>query len=143
MLRVFVATATMTVGIVLLSCDARQPMADQSSPNMPMGTAPLAPIARSTLPPPVGYASPPPLANSPTPLVPYASSSNGGVESQTALGGWRTSPQWGAVKGEGCIVVEQDRQSQFADQSETAKVRVENCPNEDIGDLSLAPPQEP
>jgi len=109
---------------------------------MPMGTEPLVPIARSTLPPLVGYASPPPLANSPTPLVPYANSSNGGVEPQNAQGGWRTSPQWAAVKGKGCIVVEQDPQA-FAAQSEAAKVRVENCSKEDTDDLTLAPPEEP
>ncbi|MGZ5916817.1 MAG: hypothetical protein ACXWJ4_05765 [Methyloceanibacter sp.] len=39
-------------------------------------------------------------------------------------------------------MVEQDPQAKFADQSEAAKVRVENCSKEDAADLTPAQPEE-
>ena len=55
---------------------------------------------------------------------------------------WRASPRWAAVKGEGCIVVEQDPQAKFADQAEAAKFRVENCSKEDADHLTPVQPEE-
>jgi hypothetical protein len=72
-------------------------------------------------------------------LAPYANSANEGAEPQTAAH-WRASPRWAAVKGEGCIVVEQDPQAKFAAQAEAAKV--ENCSKEDDDDLSPAQPED-
>jgi hypothetical protein len=41
------------------------------------------------------------------PLAPYGSAPNEGAEPQMgAREEWRASPRWGAVKGDGCIVVE-------------------------------------
>ena len=142
MRRVLVVTSTTVVGIALLSCTAPQPSAVHSLAATPMVNEHSAPVVREPLSPPVGYASPPPLPNSPTPLAPYANSPNEGAEPQTAAH-WRASPRWAAVKREGCIVVEQDPQAKFADQSEAAKVRVENCSKEDADDLTPAQPEEP
>lgn len=128
MRRVLLVTATTAVGIALLSCTAQQPS--------PMVNEHSASIVRAPLSPPVGYASPPPLPNSPTSLAPYANSANEGAEPQTAAH-WRASPRWAAVKGEGCIVVEQDPQAKFAAQAE-----VENCSKEDADDLTPAQPEE-
>jgi hypothetical protein len=66
-------------------------------------------------------------------LVPYANFPNEGTESQIgAEGVWRPSPRWSTIKGEGCIVVEQ----------EAAKARVENCSKYEADDLTLAKPEE-
>jgi hypothetical protein len=135
MRRILVVTSTTVVGIALLSCTAPQP------PAPPVAYEPPAPVVHVPLPPPGGDVSPPPLPNSPTPLVPYANSPDEGAEPQTAAH-WRASPRWAAVKGEGCIVVEQDPQAQLADQSEAAKIRVENCSKEDADDLTPAQPEE-
>ena len=144
MRRVLVVTATTAVGLALLSCTAPQPSAVHSPTTTPMVNEPSAPVVRALLSPPVGYASPPPLTDSPTPLAPYANSPNEGAEPQTAPHGvWRASPRWADVKGEGCIVVEQDPQPKIAAQLDTAKVRVENCSREDAEDLSPAQPEEP
>jgi hypothetical protein len=135
MRRILVVTSTMVVGIALLSCTTPQPSAP------PMAYEPPTPVVHEPLPPPVGYVSPPSLPNSPTPVAPYANAPNEGAEPQTAAH-WRASPRWAAVKGEGCIVVEQDPQAKFADQSEAAKVRVENCSKKDADDLTPAQPEE-
>jgi len=138
MRRVLIVTATTAVGIALLSCTAPQPSAVHSPTTTPVVNEPSASVVRAPLSPPVGYASPPPLTNSPTPLAPYANSPNEGAEPQTAPHGvWRASPRWAAVKGEGCIVVEQDPQAKFAAQAE-----VENCSKEDADDLTPAQPEE-
>ncbi len=110
MRKVLVVTITMTVGMALLSCTAPGPPAVHATPTPPMVYESPAKIARAPLPRPVGYASP-----------------------QTAAQlGWRASPRWNAVKGEGCIVVEQDPQAEFAAQTTAAKVRVKECSKEDI-----------
>ncbi len=110
MRKVLVVTATTTVGMALLSCTAPGPPAVHATPTPPMVYESPAKIARAPLPRPVGYASP-----------------------QTAAQlGWRASPRWSAVKGKGCIVVEQDPQAKFAAQAKAAKVRVKNCSKEDI-----------
>ena len=121
---VLVITATMAIGVALPSCDARQPV--QSSATIPLGSEPLAPIVRSHLSPPMGYADPSPLNSSPRPLVPYDNVPDG---SQTFPGGWRASPQWAAVQGNGCITV----------RSEASKYRVENCSKEGADDPIPSP----
>jgi hypothetical protein len=123
---------TMAVAIGLLSCEAQQPTAVQSSAPLPMGSEPLAPIARSSLSPPMGYADPAPLNSSPRPLMPYASGPDEEAKSQTVPGGWRASPQWAAVQGNGCIEV----------QSEASKYRVENCSKDEADDPPLPPPED-
>jgi hypothetical protein len=139
MRKILVLMATTAVGMASLSCTAPQPSAVSSATTTPMVNEPSAPVVRAPLSPPAGYASPPPLINSPTPLAPYANSPNEGPEPQTAAhGAWRASPRWAAVKGEGCIVVEQDPKAKFGDQEEEGKFRVENCSKEDIDDLTPA-----
>ena len=122
MRRVLVA---MTAGIALLSCETRQPTAEQFTATAPLSIEPSAPIARSPLSPPIGYSSPP-LSNSATTLVPYASHP---MMKPAAESGWRASPQWAAVRGKGCIEVE----------PEASKVRVENCSKDDAPRLTLPP----
>ena len=143
MRRVLVVTATVAVGLALLSCTVPQSSAVNTPTTTPMFNEPLAPVVRAPLLPPAGYASPPPLTDSPTPLAPYANSPNEGTEPETAAQGvWRASPRWAAVTGEGCIAVEQDPQAKFAAPAGAAKVRVEDCSKEDAGDPIPAPPEE-
>jgi hypothetical protein len=119
--KMLVVTATTAVGMALLACSGPRPSAVYSATTSPMVYDPSARVARAPLSPPVGYASPP--RNSPTPLASYGHSANEGAEPQAAApGDWRASPRWAAVKGKGCIVVEQ----------ETAKAKVENCSKEDV-----------
>jgi len=74
-------------------------------------------------------------------LAPYGSSPSEGAEPQMgARDEWRASPRWAAVKGEGCIVVEQDLDA--AAQAEAAKMNVENCSKDDAEDLTPAQPEE-
>ena len=142
MRKVLIVTVTMAGGIALLSCTAPQPSA------VPPATTPMAnessgPIIRTPLSPPVGYASTAFAPNSPTPLGPYASSPNDGADAQTGAGGvWRASPRWAAVKGDGCIEVDQYPQAKFATQAEAAKARIENCPKDDADELMPAQPEE-
>jgi hypothetical protein len=140
MRKVVIVTATMAVGIALLSCTAPQPSA-VSPATTPMANESSAPVIRTPLSPPVGYASMALPPNSPTPLSPYANSPDEGADAQTgAEGVWRASPRWAAVKGDGCIVVDQDAQ---AAEAEAAKVRIENCSKKDADDLSPAQHEEP
>jgi hypothetical protein len=118
-------------GVASLSCEARQPAADQSA-TIPMGVEPSYPIARSSLAPPVGDASPPPLSNSPIPTVPYAQYPDEEAGSQPAESGWRASQQWAVVQGNGCIEVEPG----------ASKVRVENCSKADAAEPTLARPED-
>lgn len=69
-----------------------------------MGYGPRAQVDRAPLPPPVGYASPPsPINRTP------ANESTGALPADHR--GWRASPRWKAVKGDGCIEVEHDLQA--------------------------------
>src|SRR5688500_5866667 len=97
-----------------LSCSAPGPSPDRSATARAMVFERSAPVVRAPLSPPVGYASSPHLTNPP----------NQGPQTE-AHGMWRASPRWAAVKGEGCILVEQDQQAKFADQAGVAKFRVE------------------
>ncbi len=119
MRKVLVVTPATIVGMALLSCTAPGPPAVHATPTSAMGYEPPAKIARAPLPRPMGYAAPP--------------RPGGYAAPQTAAQlGWRASPRWNAVKGEGCIVVEQDPQAEFAAQTTAAKVRVKECSKEDI-----------
>jgi hypothetical protein len=98
---VLIVTATTAVGMALLSCAAPEAPGAQGSPTPPMGYGARAQVDRAPLAPPVGYASP----STPT-------SSNKQTATQTADQlGWSASPRWAAVKGKGCIEVEQDPQT--------------------------------
>jgi hypothetical protein len=123
--RVLLIVVTMAAGPMLLSCSEPRLSADESPNNSAMAYEPPGPVGRAPLLPPAGYASASPSTNSPT-----SSGSNENAELQTVTrGGWHASPRWAAVKGEGCIVVDQ---SEEAAQAEAAKVRIENCSKEDI-----------
>jgi hypothetical protein len=130
MRRVLAPMVAAAVGIALASCEAREPANVQSAAPLPMGTEPLAPITRSSLSPPVGYADPSPLNSSPTPLVPRPTRPN--EEAGSVPDGWRASPRWAAVQGNGCIEV----------QSEASKYRVENCSQEAADDPPPPPPED-
>lgn len=143
MRKVLVVTATTAVGIALLSCTAPQPSAVNSPTTTSMINEPSGSVVRAPLSPPVGYAPGSPLPSSPTPLVPYANAPNEGSEVQTPpQGAWRASPRWAAVKGDGCIVVDQYPQAKFAAPAEAAKARIENCPKEGADDLTSAQPED-
>ena len=113
---------TTATGIALLSCSAKQPSAVNSSINS-TAYEPLAPIARTPLPAPVGYASGSPLYNSKTPSPQDASPFEAAEAEAASFGKWRESPRWAAIKGDGCIVVDQES----AAQAGKAKFRVDNC----------------
>jgi len=91
--------------------------------------------------PPQGYGSRPPLGGSPAPLAPYGNSRGygsqgyGGAPDTAALGGWRASPRWSAVQGDGCIEVEQDGEASRAGAGARG-VRIETCSNrpQEIGE---------
>ena len=142
MRKVLIVTVTMAGGIALLSCTAPQPSAVPPAAT-PMANESSGPVVRTPLSPPVGYASTAFAPNSPTPLEPYVSSPNDGADAQTGAGGvWRASPRWAAVKGDGCIEVDQYPQAKFATQAEAAKARIENCSKEDTDELMPAQPEE-
>jgi len=117
----FVATLATATGMALLSCSAMQPSTVHSSTNSTV-YEPLAPIVRSSLPAPAGYASASAPPNSKTPSPDVFPSEAAGAEA-ASFGKWRESPRWAAIKGDGCIVVDQEP----AAQTGTAKFRVDNC----------------
>ena len=117
--KTFVAVLTTATGMALLSCSATQPSAVNSSTNSTV-YEPFAPVARTPLPAPVGYASASPLHNSTSADV--FPTEAAGAEA-ASFGKWRESPRWAAIKGDGCIVVNQES----AAQTGTAKFRVDNC----------------
>jgi hypothetical protein len=126
--KVLVVTATTAVGMGLISCS--DPAAVYSPASSRMVYEPLARIERAPLAPPAGYTSE--ASNVPTPLVPYDGSSDEGSKPKaTTPGEWRSSPRWAAVKGQGCIVVEQDAHTKLPPK-QAAKVKVGNCSKNDI-----------
>ena len=129
MRKVLIVTATTAVGMGLISCS--EPAAVYSPASSRMVYEPLTQIARAPLPPPVGYTSE--AGNAPKPLVPYGGTTDEGSKPKaTTPGEWRSSPRWAAVKGQGCIVVEQDAHANFAP-AEAAKQKVGNCSKNDLG----------
>jgi hypothetical protein len=138
---VLIVTATTAVAMGLISCS--EPAAVYSPASSRMVYEPSARIARAPLPPPVGYASE--AGNAPKPLVPYGGITDEGSKPKaTTPGEWRSSPRWAAVKGQGCIVVEQDTHAKFAP-AEAAKPKVGNCSKNDLGtrhsDSTANPPR--
>jgi hypothetical protein len=115
--KVLVVTATTAVGMALISCS--EPPAVYSPTTSRMAYEPSARIARAPLPPPVGYASG------------TGNAREGSEPKATPPGEWRSSPRWAAVKGQDCVVVEQDPRAKFA-AAEAAKVKVGNCSKEDL-----------
>ena len=117
-----VTTAT-ALAVVLLSCSELRRPAEQSSTTGPMGQESTAELVRAPLAPPGDYSSPLPLT-SPAPFTPYGNPANETTESPT-LGqdGWRVSPSWAAIKGDGCVEVIE---------GEGGKHSVKNCPKEDV-----------
>jgi len=137
--KVLVVTATTAVGMGLISCS--DPAAVYSPASSRMAYQPLARIERAPLAPPAGYTSE--ASNVPTPLVPYGGSSDEGSKPKaTTPGEWRSSPRWAAVKGQGCIVVEQDAHTKLAP-GEGAKVKVGNCSKNDIDAHHGVSPTDP
>jgi hypothetical protein len=133
--KVLAVTAITAVGTALLSCTASQPPLADASPTPPIVYGARASVVHAPLPPPVGYASPAPLINAPMPLASYGNPPNERAEPQTAAPQvWRASPRWAAVRGKGCIVVEQNPQAKFA---------VENCAKEDVDELTSVQLNEP
>jgi hypothetical protein len=126
--KVLIVTATTAVGITLISCS--EPAAVYSPASSRMVYEPSARIARAPLPPLVGYTSE--AGNAPKPLVPYSGTTEEGSKPKaTTPGQWRSSPRWAAVKGQGCIVVEQDAHAKFAPAA-TAKPKAGNCSKNDV-----------
>ena len=139
MRKVLVVTATTAVGMGLISCS--DPAAVYSPASSRMVYEPLARIERAPLPPPVGYTSE--ASNAPTPLVPYGGSPDEGSKPKgTTPGEWRSSPRWAAVKGQGCIVVEQDAHTKLPPK-QAAKVKVGNCSKNDIDAHHGVSPTDP
>ena len=152
--------AIASIGSVLPACTERPQGAVSSSttnsldyePSGPVARAPLSPLAGSGSQP--GYGSPPPRGTSQMPMPPYGSSSGssppygnsyggadpyGGADSQTAeFQGWRASPRWSAVEGDGCIEVEQDGRRQDAGR-ESGRMKVETCAKGTPGGETTAP----
>jgi hypothetical protein len=123
-LKFLAVAATTVLAIALISCSTRETSAVDSP--SPMTYEPSSPVARAPLAPPVGYSSPSLPGSSATPFASHADPSSSDFESPTAaLGTWQASPRWGAVKGEGCIEVEQDPQARY---------RVESCSKGDNGE---------
>jgi len=77
-----------------------------------------------------GYGSPPPLG---APSA-YGSSQDYGAADTAAPGGWRASPRWSAVQGDGCIEVEQ------GGQAAQGGVSVEPCANQAPEEFSEGTP---
>ena len=123
MRKVLSVTTATALAVVLLSCSELRRPAEQSATTDAMGYEPTGDVVRAPLAPPGGYSSPSPLT-SPAPLAPYGPA-NETAELQT-LGrdGWRVSPSWAAIKGDGCVEVVE---------GEGGKQSVKNCPKEGVG----------
>jgi hypothetical protein len=89
---------------------------------------PSAPIARTPLSDLVGSASSSQL-NSETPTPTYGGPQDAVDLEDAGVGAWRASTRWAAVKGDGCIVVEQDSNAEAG----AAKFRINRCSQQDAG----------
>ena len=127
MRKVLIVTATTAVGMGLISCS--EPAAVYSPASNRMVYEPSARIARVPLPPPVGYTSE--AGHAPKPVV-LGTTDEGSKPKATTPGEWRSSRRWAAVKGQGCIVVEQGAHANFAP-AEAAKPKIGNCSKNDLG----------
>ena len=123
MRKVLSVTTATALAVVLLSCSELRRPAEQSSTTGPMGQESTAELVRAPLAPPGDYSSPLPLT-SPAPFTPYGNPTNETTESPTlGQAGWRVSPSWAAIKGDGCVEVID---------GEGGKHSVKNCPKEDV-----------
>ena len=134
MRKALVLTATMAVGMALLSCSAPEPSKGLSPTTTSTINPPSEQVVRAPLAPPVGYASPHAASNQFTgPLGAVCQFLQSRCRPAADISPWYVArfPSWAAVKGDGCFVVDQVPQDKSAAQSETAKFRVEKCSKED------------
>jgi hypothetical protein len=125
--------AIASVGAAFSGCTERPQAAVNSPATNSLAYEPSGPVVRSPLSPLAGQTSPPPLGNSQPPFPPYGNS-YGGADPQTAeLQGWRASPRWSAIEGNGCIEVEQDGEARREAEGEAPRMKVETCAKEAPG----------
>jgi hypothetical protein len=127
--KVLAVTAITAVGMALISCS--EPPTAYAPTTSRMVYEPPAQIERAPLPPPLGYASTTSKTPAPLALSAKPPDDDGSEPKATTAGEWRSSPRWAAVKGQDCIVIEQDAQAKFA-AADTAKVKIQNCSKEDL-----------
>ncbi len=137
--------AIASVGAAFSACAERPQAAVNSTGANSLAYKPSGPVVRSPLSPLGGHASRPPFGNSQPPLPPYGGNSYGYADQQTAeTQGWRASPRWSAIEGNGCIEVEQDGEARREAEGEAPRMRVENCAKEAPGAYApaetIAPP---
>ena len=126
--------AMASIGAALLACTERPPSGVNATTARSMAYEPSGSVVRAPLSPPAGYGSPPPLGDLQPPSPAYGNSLDDGADPQSAArSGWRASPRWSAIEGDGCIVVEEDRQSGREADSETPRMKVKNCSKETAG----------
>lgn len=119
--RTLLATVMIVYATALASCSASQP----SDVNPTSGSTlyeSSTPIVRAPLSDPLGYVS-----STETPSLPYASSDAADPQA-VSLGSWQASPRWAAVKGDGCIEVDQEADKPAG----AAKFRVTKCSKDDL-----------
>jgi hypothetical protein len=132
MRKLSVVVVMALIGAALVACTERPPSSINSTTANAMAYERPAPVVRAPLAPPQGYASPPPLGTSPSPPSPYGNSPapsplygnfpDEGADPQTAGLGWRASPRWSAIEGDGCIEVEEGGQT-----GHEAQMKIEEC----------------
>lgn len=133
MRKLSIAIIVASLVATLLACTDQPPSAVNSAATNSLAYERPAPIVRAPLAPAQGYASPPPLGTPPplgapyggppAPAPLYGNAPQYGADPQTAaLDGWRASPRWSAVQGNGCIEVEQDGQP-----GQRGQMRIEPC----------------
>lgn len=138
MRKLFAVVTMASTGAALVACTERPPSAINSTSANSMAYERPAPIVRAPLAPAQGYASPPPLGgppplaspygNPPVPAPFYGNAPQYGADPQTAaLDGWRASPRWSAVQGNGCIEVEQAGEGTPEAPGAAPRMKVESC----------------
>jgi hypothetical protein len=130
--HLLVVLAMIMVAIASLSCSALQPSTARSSASAPVFET-SGSVVRVPLSPPAGYQPPTQVSTASASSASFEGSFNHGRETG-AVGKWRASPRWAAIRGNGCVVVEQDRQTDSAVGTNSAKFRVERCSKENGDD---------
>lgn len=147
MRKLSIVVIVASLGATLLACTDQPRSGVNSSATNSLAYERPAPIVRAPLAPAQGYASPPPLGtppplgapygNPPAPAPLYGSAPQYGADPQTAaLDGWRASPRWSAVQGDGCIEVEQAAQP-----GPGGRMKIEPCAGQALRDPVDAPGQ--
>ena len=126
--EVLAAIITVALAAALFACSASQSSDGRSSINS-TAYEPPSPVARAPLPSLMDHSSSTQLSNSENPPS-FASSPNSEAMS---YGAWRASPRWAAIKGDGCVVVDQESGAQAG----AAKFTVDRCSPKDAGELHL------